>query len=251
MHTKVKQTIVALANANPDEEVCGLLYKTDSSLEVYPCRNVTKDEEGAARTFEIDCQEYIAASHLGRVCGVYHSHARSGAGAAFSEEDLAAAKEIGLPFYLYSVATQGWTSYIPPSYEVPLIGRPWIWGADDCYETVRIYYRQKLGIYLGDYDRDETFEQAEASAIVQHVKAEGFVWLPKGEPLQDNDVLLFKTPGTAYPHHLAVLTGRNVVLHHPRSKLSCHEQLNGKWLKRLEGVLRYVGKPSVLTSVKV
>jgi proteasome lid subunit RPN8/RPN11 len=249
MHTRIKQTIISLAKANPSEEVCGFIYLTASSVEVYPCRNVTQDEAGPARTFEIDPQEYIAASHLGSIIGIYHSHSLGGSGAAFSEEDLEVAREMELPFYLYSVEADAWASYIPPSYRVPLSGRMWQWGVNDCYETVRIYFRQERGVYLSDYDRDETFEHSGESAITQYIKGEGFEWLPKGSPYQKDDVLLFKTPGSAYPHHLAVFLGRSQVLHHPRGELSRVEPLNGNWLKRVAGVLRYVGKPSVSETV--
>lgn len=246
MHTQLKRSIIALAEANPTEEICGFVYKTPGGVALHQCPNVTQDPEGRARAFEISEEDYLTALSLGRVCAIYHSHSRGGAGAAFSEEDLAVSRAMLLPMYLYAVEGAEWATYIPPGYEEPLVGRDWRWGMDDCYETIRLYYRQVRGVYLGDYERDETFENAPSSAITQYITSEGFSFVPKGSPIEEHDVLLFKTPGNAYPHHLAVFLGHSQVLHHPRGQLSCREQLNGNWMKRLEGALRYTGKPSVL-----
>lgn len=71
---------------------------------------------------------------------------------------------------------------------------------------------------------------------------EGFVYVNKGLPILTNDVLLFRTPKSVYPHHLAVLVGPNRMLHHPRHQLSRVDDLDGAWLRHLVGVLRYEGK---------
>lgn len=239
MNTRVKADIVAYAHAIPHEEVCGLIYYTDSSVHAYPCANVSVDNR--AETFEIAPADYVAAAGLGRVCGVYHggmTHTNEG----LSEEDLAVAREMCLPAYVYAGPTDRWVSYVPPTYRVDSVSLPFVWGLWDCYETVRLHYRQTRGVYLTDYDRDETFEGAAASAIVQYVEAEGFVYVDPKAPILTDDVLLFRTPGTAYPHHLAVVTGPNQMLHHRRHQLSCVEPIDGAWLKRLAGVLRYTGR---------
>lgn len=239
MNTRVKADIIAHAHAVPTEEVCGLIYHTDASVHAYPCRNVSP--EPRAESFEIDPADYAAVSALGRVCGIYHgglTHTNEG----FSEEDLATAREMCLPMYLYTASGQ-WVSYVPPTYHVELSGRPFIWGEADCFSVVRDYYRQKRGVYLGDYDRDETFEHAAESAIVQHIAAEGFSYVPKDGVILVDDVLLFRTPGSSYPHHLAVVVGPNQILHHRRQQLSGVDALDGAWLRRLAGVLRYTGKP--------
>lgn len=239
MNTKVKQSIIEAARAAPHEEVCGLIYNTQTGTHILPCTNVSLDKSSS---FEIDPQDYIKVRQIGVPIGVYHSHPKGKA--VFSEEDVAAACEIALPFYLYAVETNEWTSYIPPSYTVPLIGREFRWGTDDCLEVVRIYYRQNRSIYMTDYDRDESFQNAEECAITKHISDEGFYEVPGKGPIKEGDVLLFKTPGTAYPHHLGVFVGKSRVLHHPLNMLSRIDPLTGAWLKRLDKVLRYGGKVS-------
>lgn len=242
MNTKVKAAIIAAAKATPNVEICGLIYRTDTEVRVVSCPNITIDAEGPARAFEIDEQYYIHTAGLGKILGVYHSHAVDGS-AALSEADLDLARVLEIPIYLFANRDESWHSYIPPTYRPPLIGRPWIWGESDCYETVRLYYRLAHNVYLTDYDRDETFENAEHSAITRYIETEGFMSVPTNT-IREGDVLLFRTPGTAYPHHLGVFTGRSQVLHHPRGLLSRIDLFNSNWLKRLSAVLRYQGKTS-------
>lgn len=241
MNTQVKRSIIAYACAAPAQEVCGFVYQDEGGVHVYPCTNVTQDEEGSARAFEISNEEYVAAAQLGRICAIYHSHSLGGS-PEFSEGDLDLAKEMGLPIYLYVVDTQRWLSYVPPTYVLNPIGQIWHWGTQDCYETVRTHYRQQKGVYLGDYDRDETFEGAAFSAITQYVTAEGFTPVSDPSLMRADDVLLFQTLGGAYPHHLGVYLGEQMVLHHPLGGLSRRDPLDGKWLKRVHQVLRYTGQ---------
>lgn len=237
MNTKIKKSIIDMARAAPQEEICGLIYTTKTSTHAYPCANIAQDKTSS---FEIDPQDYIKVRQLGDPIGVYHSHPKGKA--VFSEEDIAAAQELSLPLYLYAVETDQWIGYIPPTYIVPLTGREFRWGTDDCLEVVRIYYRQNRSVYMTDYDRDESFQNAEECAITKHIADEGFYEVPGKGPIKEGDVLLFKTPGTAYPHHLGVFVGKSRVLHHPLNMLSRIDSLNDAWIKRLDKVLRYGGK---------
>lgn len=241
MNTRVKNAIIAAARANPTEEVCGFIYQTAREVLHYPCANISQDEAGRAGSFEIDPQDYIKVRGLGRPCGVYHSHPKDEA--VFSEEDLAVAEDIGLPFHVYAVQTEGWVSYVPPTYYVNPIGRTFAWGEADCYEVVRLHYRQSLGIYLTDYDRDETFRDAHPNAIVEHIEAEGFTNLGRDIKLaRIHDVLLFESDGRRYPHHLGVCVGGSRLLHHRYGGLSRTDDIDESWLKCLVGVCRYVGE---------
>jgi proteasome lid subunit RPN8/RPN11 len=242
MNTRVKQTITSLACATPECEVCGFIVRGEGAVWVHPCENVSHEEDGQGATFEIDPQQYISANEKGRVCAMYHSHPKGHA--SFSEADLEVAREMELPSHVYAVEDGSWATYIPEGYEVPLTGTLFAWGEADCYETVRVYYRQKLGVYIGDYDRDETFREAAPDAILKHIEAEGFSNLGVDVAVaREHDVLLFDTPGHRFPHHLGVCLTGNRFLHHPYGGLSRVDDLNGHLLKRLLGVLRYVKGP--------
>ncbi len=237
MNTHVKRDIIAHAASVPHEEVCGLIYQNEAGVHAYPCTNVSP--EPRMETFEISPEDYIAARGRGIVCGIYHSHVAS---EAFSEADLGLAREMCLPIYLHVVQSGQWASYIPESYHVDSIGRTWAWGEADCLSTVALHYRQAKGVYMTDRDRDESYEHAADSGLLDYLLSEGFVKVDRSAPILTDDVLLFDTPKSVYPHHVAVLVGPNRMLHHPRNQLSRVDDLDGKWLRHLVGVLRYAGK---------
>ncbi len=241
MNTHVKRAIIDHALALPREEVCGFIYQSEEGVHAYPCVNVSVEDK--AETFEIAPSDYAHVRGLGRVCGIYHGGATH-TNAAFSEEDIAMAREMCLPLHLCAASGQ-WSVYIPETHRIDTVGQAWCWGEQDCYEAVRTHYRQERGVYLTDYERDETFEHAEESAIVKHIADEGFVYVDRNTPILTHDVLLFRTPGTVYPHHLSVLVAPNRILHHPRGQLSRIDDLDGTSLRRLAGVLRYVGKAAL------
>lgn len=244
MNTKAKNTIISLARAESEKEVCGFIISAPPEVLIHPCVNVSRDEDGIERTFEINPNEYVLASGKGKVCGLYHSHPHGPP--AFSETDLIVAKEMELPSYLFTVDSNAWMVYIPETYTVSLTGSDFTWGIADCYELIRIYYRQKLNVYLADYDRDENFRSASPDAITKHISCEGFIDLGSDISVaREHDVLLFDTPGHRFPHHLGVYVGGNRLLHHPYGGLSRIDDLTGHLLVRLLGVLRYGKGPLI------
>jgi len=239
MNTRLKHSIIDLARATPDLEVCGFIYQTlEGRPEIAPCVNVAAN---SAEEFEISPDDYVRVStELGHIIGVYHSHPK-GRG-AFSEADIEAAGEFALPLYLYAVETGEWLDYIPSTYRVELEGRTFSAGFDDCYGTVRTYFRQELGVYLSDYDRDETSEDRNGTQILERFAAEGFVEVSGGQPIMLNDALLFKAPGYTTPQHMGVVLPGNRMLHHQIARLSRLDDLEARWMRRLVKVLRYQGK---------
>ena len=201
-----------------------------------PCHNTAAN---CITDFDIDINDHITCERLGRIIGVYHSHPNGPA--AFSPADIQSSEELELPFYLYDVKSQTWLNHVPSTYSPAMEGRRFVWGFEDCYETCRHHYR-KLGIRLGDYDRDDTFDETDSNAILENLWKEGFELLPPTTPVQPNDALLFKI-GPGNPRHLAVFLGNQRMLHHPLGMLSHIDFLTGTWLRRLKHVIRY--KPGV------
>ena len=77
--SEVLTAVAAAVAAEPDTEVCGLLFGSDTAIEASsPCRNVADDR---AIAFELDPQVLIEAHRASRaggpsVIGHYHSHPR-------------------------------------------------------------------------------------------------------------------------------------------------------------------------------
>lgn len=233
MHTGIKSQIVSIALAAPTEEVCGFIYRSwDGVPSILHCKNIA---ENPSEEFEISMEDSIRAKGLGHELAVFHSHPTASPG--FSPADLECAEEMCLPFYMYDVETGSWHEYIPKSYESTYLARQWCVGFDDCYGLVRNYFRKTHGIYLGDYDRDESMSHEERGVIAHHYGNEGFMTVPR-EGVQTDDVLVFKTD-KALPQHFGVLGEKNRFLHHPISGLSRWEPLTDRWFSRLISVFRH------------
>ncbi len=231
MHTRIKAEIIALAQANPTEEVCGFIYHDVAGIpHVLPCRNVAVDR---AEEFEIDPQDHILALSKGPILGIYHAIPN---GEAFSPADLENADEQAVPFYLYNVATGGWFDYIPSTYQPELIARPWCLGFQDCFSIPRDYYRQKFRLFIGDYDRDESYGHEEKGIILARYEAEGFAQVDLAD-IRTHDILMFKTD-RVLPQHFGVFKGDSRFIHHTKDALSSVEMLSDRWLSRVFCVFR-------------
>jgi proteasome lid subunit RPN8/RPN11 len=232
MNSRIKNKIIELAEANPNEEICGLLYYTFDSIEIFPCRNVSLEDK--KYSYEIDPQEYIRAVSLGKLCGVYHSHPDDDS--LFSETDIEYAEEFALPIYVYGLKDKKFAEYIPSSYEINLEGLPFVWGLFDCFSIVRNYFRQKHKLFISDYDRDESFANSNSNIIIENMNREKF-FIVENKDIQNDDVLLFKS-NRIFPHHFGVFVGNSRILHHPLGRLSTIELLTEKEIKSLSYVLR-------------
>lgn len=235
MNTHIKREICELARSNPLEEVCGFILAPFDGFDakVWPCANIA---ENKAEEFEIDTKEYLKVHAAGQIFGLYHSHPTP---AGFSEADLECAEEMAIPFYLFDVQGDEWHEYLPSTYQPAIEGARWILGFQDCFEIVRRYYRNTYKIYIGDYDRDESFCHEEQNVIMDNFEKEGFKIVPK-ESLKLHDVILFRTD-KALPQHFGIYLGGQQFLHHMQNGFSCQQLLNGKWLNRILYVLRRKG----------
>ncbi len=233
MHTGIKKQLIDLARLDPENEVCALIYRDwIGNPAILPCKNVA---ENPKEEFEISMDDMILAEGLGHGLAVFHSHPVMSPG--FSPADLECAEEMMIPFYLYDTATDSWHEYIPKSSESTFLARPWCVGFDDCYGLVRNYFRATHGIYLGDYDRDESMSHEEAGVIAHSYEKEGFALIPV-ENVQIDDLLVFKTD-RAMPQHFGIVGSGNRFLHHPINGLSRWEPLTERWFSRLISVFRH------------
>lgn len=93
----LKQQILQLARANPEQEVCGLIAGTGNRFTgIYPVSNVAEDP---AVGFLLDPQEQIAAMrdmrHKGQeLLGIYHSHPHTTAEPSAADLRLAAYPDV-------------------------------------------------------------------------------------------------------------------------------------------------------------
>jgi len=233
MHTQIKKDIIKLAEENPNEEICGLLYHTLHELKYYPCSNVAinKIEE-----FEISHEDYLNCLKLGTLCGIYHSHPND---SIFSQSDLDLAEEMALPIYVYGVGDKNWKEYIPKSYTLPLEGQVYIWGQQDCLSIIRTYFRQKYDIYINDYDRDSSYVYDHDDIITKNFENENFERIEGISSIRKDDVLVFSST-LARPQHFMIFLGNSKGLHHPLGRLSRIETITD--YSKFKYILRYKEK---------
>lgn len=252
MHPRIKAAIIALARATPEVEICGFIWHDLAGQpHLHPCRNIHPEP---AKGFEIDVQDHMDALGRGPLLGVYHSHPTkpgfSTGGPDEEDNDLAWAEELALPCYLYCVAQDSWHSYLPPTYQPPLLGLPWVWGFQDCYSLVRQWARQQRGHHMADYDRDDQLNLRDL--ILDRFAAEGFERLPVAAAAL-GDVLMFESD-RLLSNHLGVLVGPNRFLHHPvdranpNGSISREDLLTARWLERAVCAFRLKAQPE--TSLK-
>lgn len=248
----IKHKIRELALKMPELEICGfIIYKLDSSgnegeLDIYECANSSDLDH--AYTFEISSDDYLRASGQGVITGVYHSH--PGTDNSFSENDLEYIEEVAVPMYIYVVGTGELKEFIPSTYEVNLVGLPFIWGLYDCYGLVRNYFRQNYGIYLNNYDRDDAFTKdvEKRKFLLKMIKRENAQVISERSPdgfldfgaIKKDDIILFVTHEVSriMPVHFGIYQGDNMFLHHPEHLLSKIEFLGPNWMKRASHILR-------------
>ena len=87
------------------------------------------------------------------------------------------------------------------------MGRPWNYGVYDCYAAVRDWYYQQFGWHLGDYERQYEGEWTTRgfTHFEDNFRAEGFLPLSFGSPLQRGDAILFQIRNQATSNHVAVI----------------------------------------------
>lgn len=156
----------------------------------------------------------------------------------FDDFELNTFNETGVPISSYCISSQNTIEYIPKTYIIPLEGTEYTWGENDCYGLVRTYFRQKHGIYLGDYDRDETYIYDENDIVTQNFEKEGFEKI-NDSTIKKEDILVFGA-SLARPQHFTIFLGNSRGLNHPLGRLSRIETITD--YSKLKCILRYKGK---------
>jgi proteasome lid subunit RPN8/RPN11 len=206
------------------------------------CRNL--DVIGDA--FILDPAGWAAAAAHGRPELVVHSHPTTNPDP--SPQDVIGCNASGLPWLIVQPVTGQWSLTQPQSVPLPLLGRPWVWGAADCWSLVRDWYALHREITLPDYPRPATPEQFQAAPLFDELwRWFGFRQLADGEQTAVGDVALMSIGGPGL-NHVGVLVEQNMILHHIRGRLSGRD-LYGGWLQKCTGrIVRYEDPSAIRTA---
>jgi len=219
----------ALAHAQRDDprEACGLVLVVKGRQVYRACRNVS-DEPG--EMFTIDPDDYRQAEDDGEVLAVVHSHPITPPGP--HPDDRAACEASGLPWLIANPKTLAWAEIEPCGYKAPLIGRGWVWGAQDCWTLVRDWYTEQ-GTVLPDWPRPARASEFEEAPMLEGLWEEaGFEQIDPAD-IREGDAVLMAI-SNARLNHVGVYVDDQLLLHHLRGRLSSRD-LYGGWLQSCTG----------------
>ena len=222
-------------------EACGVIVTVRKKALALPCRNVAADPKNY---FVMDVEDYANAADRGPVVGIWHTHPNRTA--APSEADLVGCENSGVPWYILAInkdesgkfVFDGPTITHPSGFEMPYIGRPYVFGVMDCYSLVRDYYKREFGILLGDGPRIEFWWRGGKDLLKKGAHDQNLTVLIDEEP-QNGDLFLIITEGTV-PNHVAIYIGDDMILHHCLNRLSKRDVYAGYWRKHTVSHLRHI-----------
>ena len=231
---KWKNDALIHAQAEDPKESVGVLLNIRGKERYYPCRNLSMT---SYQCFILDPEDYIAASNVGEIIAIIHSHPTTSP--IPSQADKISCENSNLPWHIVNPKTEQWGYCEPCGYEAPILGRQWVWGITDCWSLVRDWYKEEKNIILRDWERPLTPEDFLKDPMFEKCAlSTGFRELRNDEKLENGDVILMSILGNGLNHVAIFLDGD--VLHHLTDRLSCIEPYSQWLLKCTGGRYRYV-----------
>lgn len=224
-------------------ECCGLIVDG----EYVPCDNLARGEH----EFKIHPREIVR--HRKGLQAIVHSHPHTTA--ALSPFDKQQLQAFNIPW----VITDGkdFRIHDPAAAPVPLIGRSFIPGVQDCLTLVQDYYERELGIIIEDVPRcpSRYKDPTKPNMIDLHFERLGFEKRQLKGGLQPHDVVVTETDTPGHGDHFMIflggyqiqsedtvpLSGTDLVLQQLRDQISGRTSFTHRWQTKTQFVLRYKG----------
>lgn len=228
----LKAEILQHAKESDPKEMCGLVHVVKGRRRYYRCSNIaaTPDEH-----FILNPEDYAAAEDMGEIVAVVHSHPTSRPQP--SPADQISCNNNGLPWIIVNPKTEEWGECNPTAFELPYVGREFVFGVVDCYSLLRDWYKRELGLTLADFPRRDQFWERGENLYVEGYKSQGFRQVPFDE-LQYGDGILMQL-SAELPNHGAIYLGDQQILHHVQGRLSSRDVYGGYYVKSTAMVLRH------------
>lgn len=229
---ELRNEIMAHAKDADPKEMCGLIHIVKGRQQYHRCGNIalTPDEH-----FVIDPEDYAIAEDAGEIIAVVHSHPTSKPEP--SPADQISCNNTGIPWFIVNPKTEQWGYCEPRDYELPYVGREFVFGVVDCYSLLRDWYRRELGLMLDDFQRRDRFWERNENLYVDGFQSQGFRQIPLDE-LQYGDGILMQL-GADLPNHGAIYLGDQQILHHVQGRLSSRDVYGGYYVKNTALALRH------------
>lgn len=225
----VKQAINHARSEWPNES-CGFIV--DSKY--VSLKNV---HEEPLHDFRISNEDYL--KYTDDIECVMHSHTHdsrnSYSGRHCSSIDMKQQVVTAVPWGIVNLRMGNYESHWFWGDQLPVqdyIGRPFHYGAYDCYSLIRDFYRQEYNILLPLAPRDWNFWQKGKNLFGRYLepkfKSGEFSIVGSWKELQRGDCLLFKLDISKVWNHSGIYIGGNKIMHHMDGKLSKRSLLNNQ-----------------------
>lgn len=221
-------------------EACGLVLRVGNKTVPIICENISPEPKAQ---FLISTEDYCEASNRGEIAGVWHTHV--GVLPVPSDSDKVGCEASGVPWFILSAYKNeaGEFSFSeiekvePSGFEMPYVGRPYVFGVLDCWSLVRDYYRREFQIQLDDFPRVPEFWTTQHRFFEDNWEAQDFVEV-NGSPAI-GDLLMFRSGQGDPINHIAIYTGDGQMLHHADGRLSRRDSYNSHWQKLTSHNIRH------------
>lgn len=127
-----------------------------------------------------------------------------------------------------------------------LIGLPFIWGKQDCFELSRRFYRDNFEIEIRDYARPSDWNSDMIDLLRHAPVREGFEIISNWTPaeIRPGDAFCMSI-GSANSNHIGIYVGDNKFVHHLVNRQSTEEEFRDFWLSRINYILRHPQVPDL------
>lgn len=229
-----ERDIIRHAESLPNEEVCGFVLFDERKVAY--AKEMCNISFNKHESFAIDPITYLKHKFGENLLGIYHSHPKSDE--TPSDADLSNAKELGIPYLIYSVQTKKFFLHYPPTYEpCDYIGRPYVKGFYECTSIPRDYYKKEKNLnfsnWLDNYwppDDDKVLNNTVLNILTSRGKKVNF------KDIREGDVILFRIGNRI---HCGVYTGDGDFLHQIVGRFSGKDPLDAKYQKYIHAIYRY------------
>ena len=235
MNAQLEQEVVDYCQQKFPQEACGFIVEIDEKDTWVPCENIDQDP---LNYFKISPISFAAAEGAGKIKAIVHSHTIHPT--VFSDTDRKMQRKQGIPWMLVGLKNGLEIIWLTgDAIEVPLYGRNYVWGVQDCYSFIRDYYKSVLDKSLPDFDRADRFWEKGENLYLDHFAEAGFVEIKDKTDIRLHDVLIISLGGTNIPSHGAIYIGGNTIGHHLPKRLSCKEVYGRFYQSRTVLLLRH------------
>jgi len=232
--TEILAQIKRHADECAPRECCGLIVRVADGNSYWPCRNLSPLDD----QFQLHPEDWAEAEDTGDVVAVVHSHVNRSARP--SQADRLGCERSGLPWLIVAHPSGEVATLAPTGWQLPLVGREFVWGICDCFTLLRDYYQGELGIaiaappdgYAPDFWKD-------GKTYYSRFAEWGFVELGPEEAPQRHDVFLMLIKSDEEPNHAGIYLGDGLMLHHLEERLSERVPYGGFWQQVTRFVVRH------------